>query len=101
MSGIVNGIQADTMVNQMNNKQAVSPGEKQAGFANLLKDAIENVNKTQNISDQQTKDMASGNVDNLHNVMIAGQKASITLETSVQIQRKVIDAYNEIMRMQI
>ncbi|MFB4475749.1 flagellar hook-basal body complex protein FliE, partial [Oceanobacillus caeni] len=48
-----------------------------------------------------TEALASGNIDDLHDVMITAQKASITLETTVQIQKKVIDAYNEIMRMQV
>jgi len=101
MSSILSGVQPVNLLENANNNQAVSPGDAQAQFASVLKDAIENVNDTQNISDKQTTKLAAGNVDDLHNVMIAAQKASITLETTVQVQRKVIDAYNEIMRMQI
>lgn len=85
--------------------QTASPmktsGEAQADFANNLKSAIENLNNVEKVSDAKTAGLASGEVDDLHEVMIAAQKASITLETTVQIQRKVIDAYNEIMRMQV
>ena len=101
MSSVVNGIQLFALGDEFKTKQRPSPGDAQTDFANVLKSAIENVNDTQNVSDQQTRKLASGNVNDLHNVMIAGQKASITLEASVQVQRKVIDAYNEIMRMQI
>ncbi len=48
-----------------------------------------------------TNMLATGKLKDLHNVMITAQKASITLEMTVQIQQKVIDAYNEIMRMQV
>lgn len=75
--------------------------EAQANFANSLKDAIENLNTIQNESNYMTNGLASGQVQDLHEVMITAQKASITLETTVQVQQKVIDAYNEIMRMQI
>jgi len=78
-----------------------SPGEAQANFADSLKGAIEQLNEIQNQSDQKTLALANGQVDDLHDVMITAQKASITLETTVQIQKKVIDAYNEIMRMQV
>jgi len=78
-----------------------TPGEAQAKFADSLKGAIDNLNNIQNLSDQKTKDLASGKVDDLHDVMITAQKASITLETAVQVQKKAIDAYNEIMRMQV
>lgn len=70
-------------------------------FANVLKNAINNVNDMQIESDRMTNQLVSGQATDLHNVMITAQKASITLETTVQIQQKVIDAYNEIMRMQV
>lgn len=100
MSQLINGISNYTLPINTNSKP-VSPGEAQANFADTLKSAIENVNKTQVASNQMTQAFARGEVDNLHDVMIASQKASITLETSVQVQKKVIDAYNEIMRMQV
>lgn len=74
---------------------------EQTNFAELLKSAIENVNAHQIISDRKTEAFASGEKIDLHDVMITAQKASITLETTVQIQKKVIEAYNEVMRMQI
>lgn len=101
MSMIVNGVQSPNSAGQNDQKQPITSGDAQSEFANTLKTAIEKINDTQNDSDKQTQALASGNVDDLHNVMIAGQKASITLETSVQMQRKVVDAYNEIMRMQV
>ena len=71
------------------------------GFQDILKSAINQIDEKQKVSDQLTNEIVNGNTDDLHNVMIAAQKASITLETGVQIQKKAIDAYNEVMRMQI
>ncbi|OZU90324.1 flagellar hook-basal body complex protein FliE [Virgibacillus indicus] len=82
-------------------KPEVSAGEAQADFADTLKSAIDSVNNAQVASDNKTEALAAGKIDDLHDVMITAQKASITLETTVQIQRKAIDAYNEIMRMQV
>ncbi|WP_156289293.1 flagellar hook-basal body complex protein FliE [Oceanobacillus salinisoli] len=79
----------------------VTPGEAQQNFSNTLKNAIENLNDVQIESDKKTAALAKGEIDDLHDVMITAQKASVTLETTVQIQKKVIDAYNEIMRMQV
>lgn len=83
------------------NQTPISPGEAHTKFANVLKSAIERTNELQHVSDQKTEQLAKGGNVDLHEVMIAAQKASITLETAVQIQQKTIDAYNEIMRMQI
>lgn len=81
--------------------KSVRSEEQTSKFADILKASIENVNQTQVKSSQKTEALAMGEIDNLHDVMIAAQKASITLEATVQVQRKVIDAYNEIMRMQV
>ena len=81
--------------------QKPTPAEVNANFADSLKGAIENLNTVQGESDKMTEALAAGKTQDLHNVMITAQKASITLETTVQIQQKVIDAYNEVMRMQI
>ena len=42
-----------------------------------------------------------GETDNIHNVMIAGSKANLALQMTIQVRNKVMDAYNEIMNMQI
>lgn len=100
MAQFINGISKSILpVHTATNP--IPPGDAQANFADNLKSAIENVNKSQVTSNQKTEAFARGDIDNLHDVMIASQKASIMLETSVQVQRKVIDAYNEIMRMQV
>lgn len=82
-------------------KQNVAPGEAQVSFAKQLKSAVERVNEAQVLSDQKTKALAHGKIDDLHDVMITSQKASITLKTAIEMQSKVIDAYKEVMRMQI
>lgn len=81
--------------------QQLTVAEAQSNFKNMLKDSIENLNHIQKESDVKTEALAKGDAVDLHNVMITAQKASITLETTVQVQKKVIDAYNEIMRMQV
>ncbi|TCT26776.1 flagellar hook-basal body complex protein FliE [Melghiribacillus thermohalophilus] len=85
----------------LNQPSKVTPHEAQQSFASQLKEALERVNDAQQESDQKTVALAQGKIDNLHDVMIAAQKASITLQTTVEIQNKAIEAYKEIMRMQI
>ncbi|MGJ9458854.1 flagellar hook-basal body complex protein FliE [Oceanobacillus sp. CF4.6] len=97
----INDVSQVLNATQQNSKPSVTPGEAQASFADSLKGAVENLNTIQMESDSKTEGLANGNIDDLHDVMITAQKASITLETTVQVQKKVIDAYNEIMRMQV
>lgn len=82
-------------------KKQVTPFQAQTSFSNSLKEAIGKVNQAQIDSDMKTEALAKGQMDNLHDVMITAQKASITIQTAVEVQGKVIDAYKEIMRMQV
>lgn len=83
------------------NTKKISPQDAQSAFATSLKNAIKNVNNAQVESNIKTEKLAKGEIDNLHDVMIASKKASITLQTAVEVQGKVVDAYKEIMRMQV
>ncbi|MBM7692269.1 flagellar hook-basal body complex protein FliE [Peribacillus deserti] len=80
---------------------APTPYEAQKNFASVLKESIEKVNETQSISDEYTSKLVRGENVDLHQVMIASQKASITLQTAMEIRNKVIETYQEMMRMQV
>lgn len=89
-------------VNELNtiNKQVTS-ADAQKTFANTLKEAISNVNAQQVQSDAMTQKLISGGDVDLHEVMIASQKASITLGATIEIRNKAVEAYQEIMRMSV
>jgi flagellar hook-basal body complex protein FliE len=78
-----------------------SQNENVVSFGNYLKNALDNVNQLQLDSQQIGVDFAAGKTDNIHEVMLAGEKADIAMQLTMQIRNKVLDAYNEIMRMQI
>lgn len=75
--------------------------DNKVSFADFLKDAVNQVNDMQ-ISAQKSNDLlAAGQVDNLHQVMIESEKADIALQYTIQVRNKIMDAYSEIMRMQV
>lgn len=86
---------------QKTNASAVSPFEAQKSFASFLKDSIEKVNQTQIESDKLTEKLISGQEVDLHQVMIASQKADITTQLTIEIRNKAVEAYQEMMRMQV
>lgn len=75
--------------------------EGKVNFGNVLNQALNSVNQMQNEASQMAKLMAAGQIDDLHSVMIAGEKADLALQFTLQVRNKILDAYNEIMRMQI
>ncbi len=70
-------------------------------FSNYLKSALDEVNSLQINADNYKKMLATGEVNNLHEVMIASEKADVALQFTLNVRNKIMDAYKEIMRMQI
>ena len=78
-----------------------TPYEAHKSFASVLKESINNVNNLQVQSDKMTDKLVRGENIDLHQVMIASQKASITMQATLEIRNKVIEAYQEVMRMPV
>lgn len=76
-------------------------GKGGAGFGEMLKDAISTVNELQKESDQQVQKLMTGESQDLHNTVIAMQKADLSFQMMMQVRNKIVAAYQEIMRMQV
>lgn len=81
--------------------QAAKTNEAGKTFADTLTEAIGQVNEIQKESDLKAQELATGKTDDIAGVMLASEKADIALRTMVQVRNKIIDAYQEIMRMQV
>ncbi|WP_144509261.1 flagellar hook-basal body complex protein FliE [Bacillus sp. FJAT-22090] len=90
-----------SQINPASTTSKLSSAEAQGKFGDFLKSAIESVNANQQASDVATEKLIRGEDIELHDVMIASQKASITLNATLEIRNKVVEAYQEIMRMPV
>ncbi|MEK4485173.1 flagellar hook-basal body complex protein FliE [Psychrobacillus sp. FSL H8-0484] len=90
-----------SQINPVSSTPKMSSAEAQENFGDFLKSAIDSVNESQKASDVATEKLIRGEDIELHEVMIASQKASITLNATLEIRNKVIEAYQEIMRMPV
>lgn len=70
-------------------------------FSSLLTSTIKEVEKQQSEGEMAINKLNSGQAKNLHEVMIAVEEADISMRMLVQMRNKAIQAYEEIMRMQI
>ena len=75
--------------------------EPPKNFGAYLKDALAEVNRLQLNADEQTKLLAAGEVSDVSQVVVAGQKAEIALQLTLQLRNRAVAAYQEIMRMQV
>jgi len=97
----INPVQGENKGFLIGNKDNRIEDNKALSFGNHLKEAINKVNGLQVDSENYKKLLATGDIDNLHDVMIAAEKANISLQLTMSIRNKVADAYREIMRMQL
>jgi flagellar hook-basal body complex protein FliE len=74
---------------------------KGGSFADMLKDSVEKVNNLQLEADQASQDLMLGKDKNIHQVMIAVEKANLSFQLMMQVRNKIITAYEEIMRTQV
>lgn len=79
-------------------------GKNDTPFKSFFDTAMSNLEETNSLiqtADKMSVDFALGKIDNVADVMIAQEKASTALQYTIQIRNKLLDAYNEIMRMQV
>ena len=70
-------------------------------FGTMMKKAIGEVNNLQSQADDLAVKLASGEGEDVHRAMIAMQKAKLALDLTITVRNKVVEAYQEVMRMQV
>ncbi|NLN42432.1 MAG: flagellar hook-basal body complex protein FliE [Clostridiales bacterium] len=93
-----NLIQNTSLVFNSNKTQSLN---QTYGFKDILKSLISQTQELRARDQNNNNLLATGQVDSLENVMIDMEKADIALQFTLQIRNKILDAYQEIMRMQI
>jgi flagellar hook-basal body complex protein FliE len=92
------GASASTAVGRI-----IKPAEQQApaGFQSKMQDALESVASAERDADLKVQDVASGGDTPIHELMVATTKAALSVDLLVQTRNRAVEAYQEIMRMQV
>jgi flagellar hook-basal body complex protein FliE len=80
------------------------PAEKIEGsesFGQIFKGMLNETNQLQNNAADIAQKFALGEIEDVHDVMIAAEKAGVSFELVMEIRNKLVDAYQEMMRMQV
>ncbi len=70
-------------------------------FGNLVLDGIDRLEQVQDKSAQLSVKAATGDLTSIHDYTIAATEADVTTQLTVAVRNKAVDAFNEIMRMQV
>jgi flagellar hook-basal body complex protein FliE len=73
----------------------------QSSFSSVLGQMVQDVNAKQGVATQALQDLQSGQNTSLHQTMIAMEEASVSFQLMVEVRNRLLDSYQEIMRMQV
>lgn len=97
-NSLLNGISTTGGIE--NATQSAASATDAPAFDNLLSESMEKLNQQQSASNEAITGLITGDVDNLHNVMIQATEAQLSLELAIQVRNKAIEAYNDVKNMQ-
>ncbi len=92
------------MQSQIQKPTAITAEEAPGGgqsFMDHMRSGVSEVNQMQKAADGLAVDLATGKNQNIHETMLAATQAELSFNFMVQIRNKVLEAYQEVMRMQI
>jgi flagellar hook-basal body complex protein FliE len=84
-------------------KNATKPdsSEEKMSFPQIFKEMVNNTNDLQSQAQDLAEKFALGEVTDVHEVMVAAEEAGVALDLVMEIRNKLIDAYQELMRLQV
>lgn len=72
-----------------------------AEFGSLITDSLDRLNAVQDRSDELAVQAATGDLDAIHDYTLAATEASVTTQLTTAVRNRALEAFNEIMRMQL
>jgi flagellar hook-basal body complex protein FliE len=78
-----------------------SPQPANGSFSSMLSQMVDDVNAKQQVSAQAVSALQSGQSVPLHQAVIAMEEANVSFQLMVEVRNRLLDAYQEIMRMQV
>lgn len=98
-----NNVASDLRVSKEMQAQGMETSTQAGGgsFGDMLRNAVDRVNVDQHEANKAINELVAGRSKNIHETMLAIERADSSLKMMVQVRNKVLDAYKEIMRMQV
>ena len=95
--------QINSLISSLNSTTGSSNSNATTGssFTDILSDAIGSAQDSESSVQAENTALLTGETDDLHTPIIEAQKAELSLSLAIQIRNKVVDAYNQVMNMQV
>ena len=80
--------------------ESTTSSTEKSSFSDTLRDSIDEVNRLQEQADQAIEALSKGETKDIAQTMMAVEKANVSFQLMTQVRNRLIEAYQEIMRMQ-
>jgi len=100
MDNLISNLPAFPNLDQLGSTPASGANDGEGNFGSVLTKAINQVEQLHGSAEQQVTDLLKGDRSDVHNVMIAVEKADIAFQLMMQVRNKIVSAYQEVSRMQ-
>jgi flagellar hook-basal body complex protein FliE len=100
MSNTISGSSVQPLIYEPRTTAQPDEGQQRGGFEAVLRGAIDQVQELQANSDQQVGSLLQGERGDVHNVMIAIEKADVAFQLMMQVRNKIVNAYQQVSQMQ-
>lgn len=98
---VPNGKIFDSLKSLSSDNQEETGKTDSNSFISMLKDKLDEVNNNQIAADNATESFIKGDSTDIHQVMLQSEEAKLSLELAVQVRNKLVEAYQELNRMQL
>ncbi len=75
--------------------------ETAESFSEIVQNSLDKLNEIQVQADQAARELTAGKNKNIHETMLLLEKADMSFRMAMQVRNKILDAYREVMRMQV
>ena len=100
MTNAISGNSVQPLIYEPRPSPPGDAGQKRGVFEDVLRNAIDQVEELQTNSDQQVSSLLQGERGDVHNVMIAIEKADVAFQLMMQVRNKIVNAYQQVSQMQ-
>ncbi len=97
----INALRGPLKIGSTPDGRGPASGSESSGFGELLDKKLTELEGLQHDADHQVKNFALGNGDGLQEAVVAIEKASLSFEMMMKVRGKILDAYQDVMRMQV
>lgn len=97
----IQSIGTKSILNNVNIGKSVNENNKETSFSQVIGDAINKVNDAQITADKKVEGFIKGEDVNMHDVMLSMQESQLSMQLLIEVRNKVVEAYQEINRVQL